>query len=278
MSLRSPSIVLLDIDGTLVDYHTVLPDSAARAVRAARRRGHRLYLCTGRSRAEIYPYLWDLGVDGLIGGNGSYIEDAGTVVAHQVLDAGVVDRAVRWMVAEDLGFYLESNSGLYGSDDLPEKAAMILGGPTPDNVRRIRDGLPQMIYGTRTGRDDVNKISFVLEPRVDLDRLARDFAGAATIATWSLTGTGPEFGEFGQIGVHKGAAVRRLAGHLGVSVTDMIAFGDARSDLELITTCGVGVAMGNAEDDLKEVADLVTDPVDEHGLANAFVRLGLIEE
>lgn len=274
--MRPPSIVLLDIDGTLVNYRTELPDSAAAAVREARTRGHRIYLCTGRSRAEIYPYLWELGVDGLIGGNGSYVEAAGQVVFHQVLNAAVANRVVGWLVAEGLGFYLECNSGLYASDNFPEQAAAAVGGTTPADVQWIRDAYPHMIYGTTTGRDDINKISFVLSPAVDLEQLADEYAGQAKIDTWSLTGRRPEMGEVGQLGIHKGAAVERLAAHLGVPASDLIGFGDARSDLELLTTCGTGVAMGNAPDELKAVATLVTDHVDADGLANAFSRLGLI--
>jgi len=63
-------IVFLDVDGTLVDYENHLPDSAVIAIRAARANGHRVYICTGRSRAEVYPELWDIGFDGMIGGNG----------------------------------------------------------------------------------------------------------------------------------------------------------------------------------------------------------------
>ena len=270
-------VVLLDVDGTLVNYRAELPASAAAAVRGARERGHRIYLCTGRSRAEIYPYLWELGIDGLIGGNGSYVEDRQSVVFHQVLPAEVVHRAVAWLLAGNLGFYLESNSGLYGSDNLPARVAGLLGGPTEENLQWVRDGFPHMVYGTVTGRDDVNKISFVLEPDTDLEELARSFAGVAGIDTWSLTGNGPEFGEIGQLGVHKGVAVARLSAHLGVPVGDMIAFGDARSDLELLTTCGTGVAMGSAPEELRRVATLVTDHVDDDGLAKAFQRLGLVE-
>ncbi|MFT4217077.1 MAG: Cof-type HAD-IIB family hydrolase [Micropruina sp.] len=278
MSGTPGRVLLLDIDGTLVNYATELPASAADAVRAARDRGHRVYLCTGRSRAEIYDQLWDLGVDGLIGGNGSYIEDAGQVVFHQVLDAAVVAEAVGWLLAEDLGFYLECNSGLYASDHLPEKAAAILdGGVTPENVRFIREAMPQLIYGTRAGRDDVNKISFVLEPAVDLDALAAHYAGRAAIDTWSMTGKRAEFGEFGQLGIHKGAAVERLATHLGVGAESLIGFGDARSDLGMFAACGTSVAMGNAPDEVKASATLVTDHVDADGLANAFRRLALID-
>lgn len=61
-------IIFLDVDGTLVDYENRLPDSAVDAIRKARKNGHRVYICTGRSKAEVYQNLWDIGLDGMIGG------------------------------------------------------------------------------------------------------------------------------------------------------------------------------------------------------------------
>ena len=78
-------IILVDVDGTLVTYTGVLPDSAADAVRRARAAGHRVYPTTGRSRAEIPAWFDELGFDGMIGANGSYIESDGEVVAHRRL-------------------------------------------------------------------------------------------------------------------------------------------------------------------------------------------------
>ena len=92
-------IILLDVDGTLVDYEGRLPDSAVRAVRSARKAGHRVYICTGRSRAEVYPNLWEIGLDGMIGGNGSYVEDHGHVVMHQLITPEQCRRAVEWLQA-----------------------------------------------------------------------------------------------------------------------------------------------------------------------------------
>ena len=77
-------IVFLDVDGTLIDYETKLPDSARKAVDQARAHGHKVYICTGCSKAEILQRnLCDL--DGMIGGNGAYVEDNGHVVMHQGL-------------------------------------------------------------------------------------------------------------------------------------------------------------------------------------------------
>lgn len=70
-------ILLIDVDGTLVTYESTISASAARALRRARAAGHRLYACTGRSRAEMPPALWNLGLHGMIGGNGGYAEDDG---------------------------------------------------------------------------------------------------------------------------------------------------------------------------------------------------------
>ena len=74
--MSDKKIVFLDVDGTLVDYNGDLPDSAVQAVRAARANGHRVYISTGRSKAEVYPELWAIGLDGMIGGNGSYVLDS----------------------------------------------------------------------------------------------------------------------------------------------------------------------------------------------------------
>lgn len=115
-------IIFLDVDGTLVDYQNRLPDSAALAVRKARANGHRVYLCTGRSRAEIYPNLWELGINGLLGGNGSYVEDDGQVIMHQLLSLDQCRRVVDWLHARGLEFYLESNNGLFASERFEEVA------------------------------------------------------------------------------------------------------------------------------------------------------------
>ena len=85
--MADSKIIFIDVDGTLVDYENKLPASADKAIKQARKNGHRVYICTGRSKAEVYPYLWDIGLDGMIGGNGSYVEDGDTVVMHQLITA-----------------------------------------------------------------------------------------------------------------------------------------------------------------------------------------------
>ena len=91
-------IIFLDVDGTLVDYHNRIPDSAVVAIRKARENGHLVYVCTGRSRAEMQPELWEIGLDGMIGGNGSYVEHHGQVIMHQLISKEDAKAVVDWLM------------------------------------------------------------------------------------------------------------------------------------------------------------------------------------
>ncbi|MEL4358779.1 MULTISPECIES: HAD family hydrolase [unclassified Luteococcus] len=272
----TPHVLLLDVDGTIVDYDTSVPGSAADSLRRAKANGHRLFICTGRAKAEVYPHLWELGLDGMIGGNGSYVEVDGHVVHHQVLDQSLVEQAIAWLEERDLPFYLECNSGLFGSPDLPERAARRLG-RSPEWVRSI---FPAMVYDTSRGHYDVNKISFLMADGMSLVDLLPDlqerFDGRASVGSWSANTEPDQFGEIGQLGISKEIGVRALAEHLGARTEELIGFGDARSDIPMLRACGTAVVMGQAPDEVKALADLVTAPVDHDGLAKAFAELGLV--
>lgn len=118
MSHSSPVYHLfIDVDGTLVTYQNRLPESAVAAIRSARSAGHRVYLCTGRSKAEVPDKLWAIGVDGLVGGNGSYVEVGDQVIHHDHLSRQQTRQITDWLADLDRSYYLETNSGLFGSPD-----------------------------------------------------------------------------------------------------------------------------------------------------------------
>ncbi len=274
-------IIFLDVDGTLVDYGNKVPESAVTAVRKARENGHRVYFCTGRSKAEVYPQLWDIGFDGMIGGNGSYVEDHGHVVLHQLVTADQCRRIVDWLNARKLDFYLESNSGLYASEHFEEGAKDAIREysrrkdmPHADTVS-IREAFPDMIFGGELYRDDVNKISYALHTYQDYLDTKNEFPDMEN-GTWGGAGQTALFGDLGVKGITKANAIEHLLSYLGADKEDTIAFGDAKIDIPMLSYCAVGVAMGNGTEEIKEMADMITDDVDQDGLYNAFVKLGLI--
>ena len=275
-----PKVLFIDIDGTLVNYETVIPQSAIDAIQKARYNGHKVYVCTGRSRAEVYENIWNIGLDGMIGGNGAYVEDVGKVIMHQHITEEQCRHIVDWLQDRKLEFYLESNNGLFASKNFEKASEPVLKlymgrkGKDASNVT-VRSIFPNMIFDGELCRDDVDKVSFILNSYQDYIDASEEFKDL-NVGTWGGAGELALFGDFYAKGITKAHAISVLLEHLGMKQEDTIAFGDAKIDIPMLEYCNIGVAMGNCGDEIKAMADFVTDEVDEDGLYKAFLKLGLI--
>ena len=275
-------IIFIDADGTLVDYENHLPESAVKAIRQARKNGHKVYICTGRSKAEVYPPLWEIGLDGMIGGNGSYVESEGVVVMHQLITLEQCKHIVDWLHERKLEFYLESNNGLFASEHFEEEGEPVIQEYSKrkgkENAEKItvREVFPDMIFGGELYRDDVNKVSFILRSYQDHLDSIQEFPDLQP-GTWGGKGEIALFGDLGVKDITKAHAIDQLLNYLGAKREDTIAFGDAKVDIPMLEYCHIGVAMGNGGNEIKAMADYITDDVDKDGLYNAFVHFGLIE-
>ena len=275
-------LLFIDVDGTLVDYENRLPDSAVEAIRKARANGHRVYISTGRSKAEVYPPLWKIGLDGMIGGNGSYVESNGEVVLHRLITADQCRHIVDWLHSRGLEFYLESNNGLFASEQFETAALSSIqlytarkGRPGADTIT-VRDVFPDMIFGGELYRDDLNKVSYLLNSYQDFLDAQKEFPDLQN-GTWGGAGETALFGDLGVKDITKANAIEALLNYLGASREDTIAFGDAKIDIPMFEYCAHSVCMGSGGPEAKAAAEYVTDAVMDNGLYNAFVHLGLIE-
>ena len=249
---------------------------------AARKNGHKVYICTGRSRAEVYQNIWDIGLDGMVGGNGAYVEADGKVILHQHITAEQCKKIVDWLNARHLEFYLESNSGLFASKNFERRGESTVkeysarkNKPNAKEVS-VRDVFPEMIFDAENFyRDDVNKISFILESYEDFLQAKNDFSDMK-VGTWGGAGDTALFGDFGVKNLSKAQGIEAVLKYLGADKKDTIAFGDSKWDLGMFDYCAVSVAMGSGGDDAKAAADFVTDAVEDDGLKNAFIKLNLI--
>ena len=273
-------ILFLDVDGTIVDYENNLPTSAIEAIQSARAKGHLVYVCTGRSKAEMPAEIWQIGFDGMIGGNGSYVEHESQVLMHQLIPLEVEQRVVDWLESRGLEFYLESNNGLFASKNFREAARPVLRayalgkGASEADIQDLEaeDALHGLVYGGELYRDDLNKISFILNSYQDhLD--SKEAFPELKAGTWGGHGEQALFGDLRVQGIDKAHAVAVILEHLGA---DTIAFGDAKVDIPMLEACQIGVAMGNGGPEIKAMADMVTDDVMSDGLYKAFEKLGLI--
>ncbi len=279
--MSDKKILFLDVDGTITNYDNQIPESCKAAIRAARANGHRAYMCTGRSKAEIPPELSEIGFDGMIGGNGSYVENDGEVVLHQLITLEQCRHIVDWLHGRGLEFYLESNNGLFASENFREAARPVLrvyagrkGVPNADELE-TDDLMHGMVYGGELYRDDLNKVSFILSSYQDHLDSIEEFPDLEC-HTWGGAGETALFGDMGVKNITKAHAVNVLVEHLGANIADTIAFGDAKIDIPMFECCGASVCVGSGGDEAKAAADYVTTDVDDDGIWNAFKHLGLI--
>ncbi len=80
----------------------------------------------------------------------------------------------------------------------------------------------------------------------------------------------PDFTDITARNVNKGNGLLAIAAHQGIRIEETMALGDGGNDIPIVERAGIGVAMGNANDSLKAIADYVTDPVDENGVYHAL--------
>jgi Cof subfamily protein (haloacid dehalogenase superfamily) len=274
-------LVFVDIDGTLMGADQSIPGSAIAACRNARKNGHLLYLCSGRPMGDIPGKVKVIGFDGIISAGGARIDTGGKTISQSFMNAGIVTRIGDYLNACKEAFILESPGGTmknsYFERFLEEARLSPAGKPIKKGIDWIinffSSNVPNLWEGSR--RDDIQKIVF-LGIRVSLTDMVERFGGECEICRCSIPFFETGGGEISPAGVHKGAALETVARYHGIPLGDTIAIGDSDNDRRMIECAGIGIAMGNADDELKAIAGYTTSSLEDDGIARAFQRYGLI--
>ena len=277
-------LVFLDIDGTLADERHIVPESARKACQAAQRNGHRLFVCTGRSIPKIERDILDLGFDGIVSVAGAQADIDGRTLFRHLVPADAIDAAhahfaehgilaYQWQgddgmyISQGYARYLESKGTVWNSGEFARRWHLLDAIDVPEGST-----LGQVLC-TR-----VSKGSYFAQPDTDVtfEETRRALAPWFTTVHASYDRISPNNGELLINGVDKGTAVRDVAARLGVDIADTIAVGDSDNDTAMLKAAGTSVAMGNAIHGIERFCDIVTTDIHDDGIANAFVRLGLI--
>ena len=253
--------VFFDIDGTLVSFksHTV-PESARRAIARLREQGVKVFIATGRLMKHV-AIVNDIEVDGYITVNGGYcITSAGEVIFESAFPRATVERVID--LSEQYGFDLNvmTHQDMYVSsmgERVKKIASMINIMPTVADVRTIAATQPVVQMCPYISRELEQKIMPLLP----------DCVGSRWIET---------FMDLNVRGVDKSLGIQQVMNYYGLTMAEAMAFGDGGNDLPMVRDAAVGVAMGNACDELKAVADYITSSVDEDGVSRALEHFGLI--
>lgn len=275
------SIVFLDVDGTLVNDNGVVPESAELAIKQARKNGNLIFLSTGRSKAELFDHIMDIGFDGIIAAAGGYIELNNKMLVHKKFEVEEVKEIVEYFNEKEIDFYLEANGGLFASKNCKEHLINILfdENKTEQEREELEKGMKPfiecLIVGSDLYRSDINKISF-LGSETNIEEIVRKFSSKFNIIPSTVPAFGDNSGEVSLKGIHKANAIEFLLNHLNISNENTYAYGDGMNDKEMLEFVNIGVAMGNAKEKLKFIADDITDTHDNNGIYNSFKKYGLI--
>lgn len=274
--------VFLDVDGTLVNFKSQIPDTAVEALKAAQKNGHKMIIATGRQKSQIYPWLLEkINFDGILASSGAYIELDGKVVFSSRPTKEKLNLVIDFFHRNNIPYCLQSANALYAEEkcyyeivDFMRKRGSsesvidsVLGGAVfTDNPKSLHNG----------GCCDIEKIAYYNSP-LSLGEVRSELGDYYYVVGYSLGKEGSSYhGEITFDGLHKGTGVQKFMEAVGSSIENSIAIGDSGNDLEMIKCAGFGVAMGNASKDIKDAADLVTTDIDDDGIYNAFKSMGLI--
>ncbi|WP_321479588.1 Cof-type HAD-IIB family hydrolase [uncultured Bacteroides sp.] len=255
--------LFLDIDGTLVSFKThAIPQSTIKALEILRNKGIKLYISTGRPRAAINN-LGDLRFDGYITMNGSYCygDDKDEVVYKSPIPSEDVNTLLDILsVEKDCPCVIvrEHNMFICNPNEKMDEFIEMLKFPRVPAIS-IEEARKEEV--------------FQLSPFFSLEQEEKylPLMTHCESSRWY-----PSFTDIVRKGNSKQLGMDKILEYLGISLDETMAFGDGGNDISMLRHAHIGIAMGNANQEVKNSADYVTDSIDDDGLWNALKHYNLI--
>lgn len=258
-------LIVVDLDGTLLNSHHQMSERNEKILRAALDQGIQVMLATGKTYYSARHIIDKLNlttpgvyVQGLVVHNAD-----GSIRYQQTLDPNLARRVITF--AEDRGFTVLIYSGTHLF--MRAKTALY------EHIQRYDEPTPTIVGPLQNILDTTPVHKLLLygdDKRVTALRwqLSMQLNGQATLVYAQI----PGMMEVLPYGASKGRAVKSLIRELGFHANQTLAIGDGENDIEMIQVAGIGVAMGNADERLKKVAEHIVADNDHDGVAEAIEK------
>lgn len=257
-------LIAVDIDGTLINSDYKITKRTKEALIQAQKEGHKLVISSGRSPSGIEGYAYELEMDKyesyISAQNGTIVVDMKTkerVIEH-FLEIDLVRDILTY--SEDIGmdYMIYRGDQIYSNKKETYKLAEVIEKNSDSEVILDKDLAKNIDFRPHNILFAQDETTISKPAKLLLDKY-----GDQTSQMYSET----YYYEIMPKDVSKGHTLLEIAEYLGIDKENIIAFGDQDNDMSMIKMAGVGVAMGNAIDSLKEAADYVTLTNNEDGIA-----------
>lgn len=255
--------VFFDIDGTLVSFEThQIPLSAIDAIRQLKAQGIKVFIATGR-HWRVINNLGNLEFDGYITLNGSCCyAGKDKVIYRRTLPVTAIEKLVRLEKGSQKFpciFVRESDMFINYLNDRTQEVFQLLNFPQPP-VREVEEALQEEVF---------QLIAFF---GLDQEQQIMAQMSECEATRWNSL-----FTDIVPIGGSKRVGMEKILDYFGIKREECMAFGDGGNDIPMLEYAGIGVAMGNARQAVRHIADYVTRSVDEDGIAYALKELGILK-
>ncbi|WP_113637163.1 Cof-type HAD-IIB family hydrolase [Nubsella zeaxanthinifaciens] len=262
MQHTSVKAVFFDIDGTLLSFKThQVSTSTAQAIADLQAKGIKVILSTGRSINSI-DHVKYLNFDGFITFNGGYcVAKNGDILFKQCIDAKDIEGILNYAKQNALSFSFMSEREITIHDVTPEIAGM---------YAHLNLPVPPPVDAEKVDTASVLQTNIFMGPEEEAAFMAAVMPNSVA-SRWT-----PLFADVNPKGQSKKVGIDVFCEHFGINLKETMAFGDGGNDIEMLKHVQIGVAMGNANPEVKAIADYITDDVDSDGIWNALKYFGVI--
>lgn len=265
-------MLVLDIDGTLTNSKKEISQVTKDAIRAIQERGHHVVLASGRPTPGIIPIAKELELEKfggyILSFNGAKVMDCKNkeVIFQNTIQPELIESIYQAAVEEKVGVISYDDTSIITAseiDEYIEKESKINHMP----IKRVDDFVSYINY-------PINKCLMTGEPSYLAtveERMKARFGDKLSIYR-----SEPFFLEIMPLNIDKANSLEKLLDALGMSKEQMISCGDGYNDLTMIQYAGKGVAMANAQKEVKEAADYITLSNDADGVAHVIDKFMLV--
>lgn len=272
-------LIALDLDGTTLRSKSVLSEETKEALEAAIRKGVHVVVATGRTFTALPKCIFEIeGLRYAITSNGAHTTDLSIqkTIYSNCADGVAMEKVRELLMANrqhPVEVFTEGRAYIDQAvfDDVKENGSTYM---DAEYIMDTRNPVPCIYSFMLDNKDAIENINIHLEDLEDkrrLNEILRDYRGI------TVTSSVPHNIEIGGETTSKATAIFSLCHMLGIDEENVMAVGDSPNDIAMIKAAGLGIAVGNAVDEVKEIADFITLSNQEDGVAYAVKKFVLVD-